>query len=113
MCSRETTRLPIAELHRKLQSHVPNIENGRAASQPPSDPRYFVYHGQDWEFGIKGFGAYRFVLVEVTGLQEKVLEQGRADPITLMMGDKPLTKFDGLGGQVGHFRYYCDNPEVR
>lgn len=112
MCSREHVRLPIAELQRQLQSQVPNIENGRAASQPPSDPRYFLYHGQDWEFGIRGFGNYYFILVEVNGMREKVLERGRADPITFMMGERPLAKFDGIGDQIGHFKYYCTNPDA-
>ena len=111
MCCRETNRLPIAELHRKLQSQVPNIEQGRAAGQEPTDPKYFVYYGEDWEFGIQhGFGDDHFMLVEVRGLQEKILEQGIARPISFVSGERPYAKFEGVGQQVGRFKYYSTSP---
>ncbi len=113
MCSRETNRLPIAELHRRLQSQVPNIENGQMASVVPKDPKYFVYHGEAWEFGIQNSVRDHFKLVLVDGLNEKVLEQGEAEAITFVMGERPYAKFLGKGEQVGSFKYYCTSPETR
>lgn len=120
MCSRETNRLPVAELQRKLGHQVPNIENGRAASEETSDPKYFVYLGAAWEFGIGKYGdmasaaSQRFALVEVNGLEEQVIEQGAAYwSLSFKMGDHPYAKFEGRGEKIGLFAYYCTSPRAK
>lgn len=124
MCCRETNRLPIAELHQKLGSKVPNIENGRAASEEPSDPKYFVYYGYPWEFGVTehnrgyegtGFYTNHFMLVEVDGFKETILDMGRADSISLMRfaGSRQYAKIYGHGQKIGLFAYYCTSPEQK
>ncbi len=116
MCSRETNRLPVAEIQRRLGSPVPNIENGSAASKPPADSKYFVYYGELWEFGIPQDGlrqGQHFALVEVDGLKERIVEQGDAFySLSFQMGERPYAKFEGKGEKLGLFKYYCTSPKA-
>jgi len=119
MCSRETNRLPVMELQRKLGRPVPNIENGRAASEEPSDAKYVIYLGAPWEFGIGKYGdltsatGQHFALVEVNGLEENVLEQGCASyTLSFWGGTRPFAKFEGKGEKLGLFAYYCSSPRA-
>ena len=128
MCNRETNRLPIADLQRKLGSNVPNIENGTAAGYEPIDPKYFVYYGYPWEFGVtergrsyEGSGFYtnfytnHFMLVEVDGFKEAILDMGRADSISDMrfQDGRHYAKFYVKGQKIGKFVFYCTSPEPK
>ncbi len=115
MCSRETNRLPVTEIQKKLGNNIPNIENGRAASEELTDPKYFVYYGYPHEFGVidqsNPFYGNRFMLVEVNGLKETILDKGEADGISRHSG-RGYIKFYGRGQRTGLFSYYCTSPEA-
>src|SRR5665213_793409 len=117
MCSRETNRLPVAELQRKLGYLMPNIENGRAVSEEPADPKFFVYLGALWEFGIAQDGLRQgphCALVEVVGLEERIIAQGDAFySLSFRMGDQPYAKFEGRGEKIGLFSSSCTSPRAK
>jgi hypothetical protein len=115
MASRETNRLPVGEVQKRLGSAIPNIE-GLRGSDLSSVPGYFVYLGTNEEFGFEGPGQ-RFRLVEINSddeFIEKVLDQGEVTAICKRSfapigrtSESDYVWFMGNSGKLGRYRYCC------
>ncbi|MDE1974955.1 MAG: hypothetical protein KGI49_00360 [Patescibacteria group bacterium] len=67
----------------------------------PTDD-FFVYYIETGEFGQTNG---RFALVEVSGIEERILDYGEAHSIT--MNGAGYAHFVGVGTKVGRYEYYC------
>ncbi len=99
MCSRETSRLPATEIIKMLECDpsLP-IEINQSLSLLTPTGRFFVYWVRQGEFQAKTDG---FFLVEVNGLEEKILDSGMARAIT----------YHGEGYQ--NFRGFCEKLKMK
>lgn len=118
MCSRETKRLPAAKLIEKLEcsrllgSMLP-LEIHKPITQLEPSDLFFVYYYYGWEFG-QGYdkenranddGGGLFLLVEVKGTEETVLDYGEAGSST--MCGEGYQHFVVIGKKIGRFEFYC------
>jgi hypothetical protein len=126
LASRETNRLPAAEINQKLGcggvyggSYLP-LE----LQQVPqvSDGKFVVYYGDDFYGELPpnhsrhvARGKSTFLLVKVNGCSEQVIDEGEVENDLkiqgLNMGHRPWSHFIATGKVLGRFSFYCMSPD--
>lgn len=111
MCSRETKRLPVENIVDLLQCEamLPLERRQSVTSIKPSE-RFFVYYYYPWEIGLdsdtgRSDGGAMFLLVEVYGTKETVLDHGEAGSSTV--NGAGYQHFEVVGEKIGRYEFYC------
>ncbi|MFA5029548.1 MAG: hypothetical protein WC518_02225 [Patescibacteria group bacterium] len=112
MCSRETCRLPAAEVIRRLRNCSMDLplEIRKPASALNAKGKFVVYVIEPQEpHAIPNATLSRFILVEVNGTMETVLDQGTCEPLGYRTGtNNPYMYFMGRGERLdGCYEFYA------
>ena len=118
MHSRETNRLPVVEVLKKLgvaiDSELP-LEIQRGITSMTSSGKYIIYILNAMtdlfpnDLGSKGLDLNdRFLLVEVNRTEETILDSGTVHCLRGHAGQRPYIDFHGRSKKIGYFAYYCE-----
>jgi hypothetical protein len=116
--SRETDRLPAATINAAIGCTGPGLpfdqtkDLTRATRGQPST-RYFLYYISSMEV-LHGSAMFneslafkdRFVLVEVNGCYEKILDQGVARGFRVYKAENSYADIAVVGEKLGNFKFY-------
>lgn len=117
MCSRETNRLPAAEIAEILgcKAMLPLELRDPVTSLKPSE-KFFVSYYHEWEMWRDADteridGGANFFLVEVSGTQEEILDYGQSGQIILHGAG--YQRIEIFGNKLGHFEFFCPLDEAQ